>query len=135
MTSGKVRDHSDFFISHTVLVHGILLTTLVMLLVIGAPKLKEVYKSSYMGLPSPTIYVITASDVASAYVILTVLALIAIMVADAVFSWYLGRNARPIWSLIWGVGISCLLLVIIFFGILFLVIPFYSGISGMGATA
>ena len=124
MIPSKTRDRGDFFVSHTVLLHGILLPGLVMLLLIGVPKFKKIYNDFNTDPPVLTKYLLIASDVASDYVPLVAVALMAVMVADAVFSWHLGRNARPVWSFLWGASVSCLLVLALFLSILTLSIPF-----------
>lgn len=124
MTQAKVRDHADFSVAHMTFVHGMLVTVLIMMMLIGVPKIAKGYSTFEAELPAMTSFVVSVSRFTCAYFPFVLPALLGVMIGDAVLLWHLGRTCRPIWSFLWSAGISCLLALAPLFILFTLVAPF-----------
>ncbi len=134
MTSKPPRERSQFFVAHLVMVHGMLLVGLLMLVLLAGPKFRGVYKSFGTELPALTKLVLDASEAAGRYILFVLPGIAAVMVADAVFIWSLERNAPPIWSFLWGIAITGILVVSLFLVLFSLFAPFIVIGSSIGTS-
>jgi len=125
MTRQGVLNRGGFHAAHTIMVHGMLLTGLLLLMLFAVPRMKKVYLETLnIDVPNMTHYIVVTSEMMSSHVIVTLLLAAAFMTGDAVLVWQLEGSGRMAWGFAWGVIVSCLLVFAVFVMILGLLLPF-----------